>query len=169
MSSAGSPTVMSHHHARNLWAGGKDPWTAATWLPCWNPETREVLVFHAANDGSKDAVANLAQAYITNCEAHPDQINFDPLIELEADSYESKHGRRIYYPVFDTVDWIERPTAILRVMPPPVKMLELTATPAPTFGELPPAKSDQHQPIAAKAKPKKSAKPNNDLDDEIAF
>jgi hypothetical protein len=81
----------------------KDPWTLASWVPFWNPDSREVLLFHAANDGSRDAIANLVQAYVDNREAHPDQANHDPLIELGADHYDGHH-RRIYFPIFDIVD-----------------------------------------------------------------
>jgi hypothetical protein len=115
----------------------KDVWTNASWLPFWNPESREVRIFHAANDGSRQAVANVVECYVTNCTARADQINYDPLTELAVDSYESKHGRRIYYPVFETVSWIERPAALQRVVPPPVKVLQLTAVPAspPEIGD----------------------------------
>jgi hypothetical protein len=164
-----------------LWPTDKDPWTSATWLPFWNPETREVLVFHAANDGSKEAVASLTQAYVVNCETHPEQINFDPLIELGADSYESKHGRRIYFPTLDIVEWIERPAAVRRIVPPPVKQLELTANPV----EADPVEADPVPATTAPAKVKPKAKPkaggaeirppkatsslHGDMDDEIPF
>jgi hypothetical protein len=153
-----------------LWPNNKDPWTSATWLPFWNPETREVLVFHAANDGSKDAAANLTQAYVDHCETRPNEINFDPLIELSADSYESKHGRRIFFPIFEIVDWIERPAAVRRIVPPPVKQLELAATPLaadPVPATTTPTERDQREPAVPKAKPKRSAK--SDMDDEIPF
>jgi hypothetical protein len=148
------------------WPGDKDPWTAAMWLPFWNPETREVLVLHAANDGSKDAVANLTQAYVANCETRPEQINFDPLIELNVDSYESKHGRRIYFPAFDIINWIERPAAARRIMPPPVKQLELAAN----------SVADPVPATAAPAKAKTKVKMKEqkagggvDFDDEVPF
>jgi hypothetical protein len=142
--------------------GEKDPWEPASWLPFWDVESREVLIFHAANDGSRDAVASLAGAFADNREAHPDQINHDPLIELNAGHYDGQH-RRIFYPIFDIVDWIERPAALLRVIPPPVKVLDLKA--------LPPAQSDQHEPVAVKAEPKKAIAPGRarDMDDEIPF
>ena len=143
----------------DLWPHGKDPWAAASFLPFWNPETREVIVFHAANEGSKGAIANLIEAYVNNVAAHPEQTDFDPLIELGVDSYESKHGRRIFFPVFETIEWIERPAAIRRVGPPPVKMLELTATPPqPEFGTAAaPAKSTELRSFRA------------DMDDELPF
>jgi hypothetical protein len=98
----------------------KDVWTSASWLPFWNLESREVRIFHAANDGSRQAVANVVECYVTNCAVRTDQINYDPLTELAVDSYESKHGRRIYFPVFETIFWIDRPAALQRVIPPPV-------------------------------------------------
>ena len=143
----------------------KDPWTLASWVPFWNPDSREVLLFHAANDGSRDAVANLVQAYVDNREAHPDQANYDPLIELSADHYDGHH-RRIYFPLFDIVDWVERPAAVQRVLPPPVRALDLKALPP----SQPPAESIASTESAAplvKVKPKKSA--GRDMDDEIPF
>jgi hypothetical protein len=154
----------------DFWPNSKDPWASASWLPFWNPETREVLIFHATSDGSKDAVVDLTQAYVLNCELHTDQINYDPLIELSVDSYESKHGRRIYFPVFETLDWVERPTAVRRIIPPPVKMLQLTAVPTVVPATPPsdtiPAKSDQSASAVAKSK---SKKPVNFDDMDIPF
>jgi hypothetical protein len=54
-----------------------------------------------------------------------------PLIELAADSYRNTHGKQIFIPIFDINDWIERPTGVRRVLPPPVKTLDLQALPAP--------------------------------------
>jgi hypothetical protein len=143
----------------------KDPWTLASWVPFWNPDSREVLLFHAANDGSRDAVANLVQAYVDNREAHPDQADYDPLIELGADHYDGQH-RRIFYPLFDIVDWIERPVAVRRVLPAPMKLLELTAMPAspPTT----PPKLEQSAATVAKSKPKTPVTSEMD-DDEIPY
>ena len=153
--------------AEYLWPNGKDPWTPAVWLPFWHPETREVLLFHAANEGSRAAIANPTEAYALACEAHPDQLNFDPLIDLASDSYESKHGRRIYNPILEVVDWVERPAAVRRVIPPPVNVLELTAEPQPQLEYDPSDPFAEPEPAApAKARPKKK-KP--DPDDGIRF
>jgi hypothetical protein len=168
------------------WGNGKDPWVRIDLLPFWDVESREVLLFSAANQGSRDAVANLVGAYINNIEVHPEDLNKVPLVELETDSYVNKHGKKIFYPIFEIVDWIERPAAVRRILPPPVKMLELTAAPSTTtpMSEktavvAPPAessspisaKSDQREPVATKAKPKKSGghAPASDMDDEIPF
>jgi hypothetical protein len=156
--------------------GDKDPWASASWLPFWNPETREVLLFQAANDGSKGAVADIVDAYCTNVSLHPEQANFDPLVELSVDSYENKHGRTIYRPVFETLDWIERPPAILRLKPPPVRQLELAALPPPDVKAgaevipiekpaLPKAKKKQQQKVGGGGGGRASA----DMDDEIPF
>ena len=121
-------------------------------LPFWDPESREVLLFSAANKGSRDAVAHLVEAYIDNAEVHPEHLSRVPLIELEADSYTNKHGKKIFYPIFSILDWVERPVAVRRILPPPVKMLQLTA--------LPKRHPPQQNPIGAhlwrKAKAKKS-------------
>jgi hypothetical protein len=133
----------------------KDPWTLASWLPCWDPETFETLLFHAPNDGSRNAVANLTEAYVDYREAHPDQANYDPLIELNADHYDGQH-RRIYFPILDVLDWIERPTSLRRVLPPPVKALDLAALPAPA-------------PAPSPSIPTKQSTRSPGLDDEIPF
>jgi hypothetical protein len=158
------------------WENGKDPWVRIDLLPFWDVESREVLLFSAANKGSRDAVAQLIEAYINNIEAHPEDLNKVPsLIELESDSYVNKHGKKIFYPVFSILDWVERPTAVRRILPPPVKLLELTAVPT-AVPAAPPndttsAKSDQRAPAAAKTKPKKSGgrARATDMDDEIPF
>jgi len=111
--------------------GDKDPWQRVDFLPFWSPESREVLLFTASNQGSRDAVANLVDAYCNNLAEHPEDQNKVPLIELGTDSYKNTHGKHIFVPIFDMNDWIERPAAVRRVLPPPVKMLNLTALPAP--------------------------------------
>ena len=141
-------------------------------LPFWDVETREVLLFSATSQGSRDAVARLVEAYINNVEVHPEDLHRVPLIALESDHCVNKHGKKIFYPVFEIVDWIDRPAAARRILPPPVKMLELTALPSPVPATPPtPAKSDQRTLAAPKAKPKKSGghAPLPDMDGEIPF
>jgi hypothetical protein len=155
-----------------FWPDGKDPWVRIDLLPFWDVESRELLLFSAANQGSRDAVAHLVAAYINNVEVRPEDLSKAPLIELETDSYVNKHGKRIFTPIFAVIDWIERPAAVRRILPPPVKMLELAAVPATQPS---PAKSDQRVPAVAKSKPKKpvsdeSSKPVSfDMGDEIPF
>jgi hypothetical protein len=149
----------------NLWLNAKDPWTSASWLPFWDPETREILLFHAANDGSRDAVANLTAAYVTNCEARPEETDHDPLIELATGDYINSQGRKIFFPIFETVDWIERPPAVRRIKPPPVKLLELTAAAPPAAESL--VESEQQAPPRAKSK--LVAGGGGGRDDEIPF
>jgi hypothetical protein len=153
--------------------GDKDPWTSAAWLPFWDVESREVLIFHAANDGSRDAVASVVECYVNNAAVRPNQTNYDPLIELSVDSYENKHGRRIYFPVFLTIDWVEHPAHLQRVVPPPVKMLQLTAAPAPQPEE-PPAETIPTDVVgtdtASKLPPKQKRKtkpPATSLEDDM--
>ena len=50
------------------WENGKDPWVRIDLLPFWDVESRELLLFSAANKGSRDAVAQLVEAYINNIE-----------------------------------------------------------------------------------------------------
>jgi hypothetical protein len=158
------------------WEKGKDPWVRVDLLPFWNPESREVLLFSAANTGSRDAVAYLVEAYVNNIGVHPEDLSKVPLIELEIDSYTNSHGKQIFIPIFAIIDWIERPAAVRRIAPPPVRMLELTALlPAVPATPPTPAKTDQRAPAAAKAKPKpknpdEASKPVSfDMDDEIPF
>jgi hypothetical protein len=152
------------------WENGKDPWTRIDLLPFWDVESREVLLFSAANKGSRDAVAHLVEAYINNVGVHPEDLNKVPLVELESDSYVNNHGKKISYPIFAIIDWIERPAAVRRILPPPVKMLELAAVPASSPSDTVSAKSDQRTP-AAKSKPKKLGAGGRvpDMDDEIPF
>jgi hypothetical protein len=157
----------------------KDVWTSASWLPFWHPTSFELRIFHAANDGSRDAVANVVEGYVNNCVIHPDQINFDPVIELNVDSYENKHGRQIFYPIFDTERWIERPAAVRRIVPPPVKMLLLTAAAAPQIeasASAPPVDAVEASTTAPQVPPKQKLKTKSatksyrdDMDDEVPF
>jgi hypothetical protein len=146
------------------WPEGKDPWVQIDLLPFWDLDSREVLLFSAANQGSRDAVANLIETYVNNIEAHPEDSHKVPLVELATNSYRNRHGKEIYVPVFEVINWVERPNAVRRILPPPVKMLQLTAAPtvapaAPPSGTIP-VKSDSR----AKSKPKKPV--NFDVDDE---
>jgi hypothetical protein len=149
---------------QELWPDGKDPWVNIDLLPFGDVQSREMLLFSAANQGSRDAVARLVAAYIHNVEVRPEDLNKVPLIELETDSYVNKHSKRIFVPIFAIIDWIERPAAVRRILPSPVKMLQLTAAPTVAPAATPsgaiPAKSDSR----AKAKPKKLV--NFDMDDE---
>jgi hypothetical protein len=153
----------------------KDPWQRIDLLPFWDPESRELMLFSAASQGSRDAVASLIGAYADNLAAHPEDRGKVPLVELATDSYENTHGKQIFIAIFEVVDWAERPTAVRRILPPPVRVLELTAVPtvpATPPSDPTPAKSDQRAPSVTKAKPKKSAErhaPAPDMDDEIPF
>jgi hypothetical protein len=148
---------------KEFWPDGKDPWQRIDLLPFWNVETREVLLFSAANVGSRDAVARLVEAYVNDLGVHPDDLNKVPLIELETDSYVNKHGKKIFVPIFPIIDWIERPAAVRRILPPPVKMLELTAVPTavPATPPTPTTKS--------KSKRSSGRASAVDMDDEIPF
>jgi hypothetical protein len=133
-------------------AGSKDPWQRVDFLPFWNPESREVLLFTASNQGSRDAIANLVEAYCNNLASHPEDRGKVPLVELATDSYENTHGKQIFIPIFDINDWIERPAAVRRILPPPIKMLDLTALPLP-----------------APAIQAKQSTESSDMDDSIPF
>jgi hypothetical protein len=153
------------------WENGKDPWVRIDLLPFWDVDSREVLLFSAANQGSRDAVAHLVAAYINNVEVHPEDLTKVPLVELETDSYLNKHGKKIFTPIFAIIDWIERPAAVRRILPPPVKMLELAAVPTAVPATQPsPAQSNQRVSPVAKAEPKQSGgrAPVPDMD-EIPF
>ena len=160
-----------------FWPDGKDPWVRIDLLPFWDVNSREVLLFSAANKGSRDAVAQLVEAYINNIGVHPEDLTKVPLIELETDSYVNKHGKRIHVPIFSIIDWIERPAAVRRILPPPVKLLELTAVPTAAPATSPsdsiPAKSEPRAPAVAKSKPPKKsggrAPVPDDMDNEIPF
>jgi hypothetical protein len=158
-----------------LWPDGKDPWEQVYLLPFWDVESREVLLFSATNRGSRDAVAALIGAYLNDVEVHPEDLHRVPLIELESDSYVNKHGKRIYVPIFSILDWIDRPVAMRRILPPPVQMLQLKVLPAPTgtpATQPTPAKSDKRTPVV-KAKAKNSTNTESskliDFDDEVLF
>jgi hypothetical protein len=149
------------------WENNKDPWVRIDLVPFWDIESREVLLFSAANQGSRDAVANLIDIYVNNIAVHPDNLDKVPLVELASDSYTNNHGRQIFFPVFEILNWIERPAAVRRILPPPVKMLELTAAPAAESDSRIPAESTSRAPAATKLKPNKPA--TSDMDEPIPF
>jgi hypothetical protein len=153
------------------WLNGKDPWQPVTLVPVFDPESREPFLFTTTTSGGHDAVASLITAYTDHCEEHSDR-NELPLVELNSDSYLNTHGKRIHFPIFEILSWVERPAAVLRIKPPPLTTLMLEAkavdsmikpaTPETEFGA-----PTQPREAAVKAKPKRSIKA--DMDDEIPF
>jgi hypothetical protein len=146
----------------STWEGGKDPWTPVTFLPCWEPETRIVWLFSAASDGSRDAVANHLEAYASYIEAHAEDQNKVPLIDLDVDDYTNTLGRKIYVPRLDLMGWIELPPALFRVTPPPPKEITLIASPK--------SKDEPAAPVQQKPKVKKAKTGvRSDFDEDTPF
>jgi hypothetical protein len=115
----------------NHWHNGKDPWEATVLLPLFDPETREVYLFTSSNDGGRKAVAALIDAVTDNAVAHPEDADKAPLCQLESDSYINTNNKRIFFPIFSILDWVERPDAVRRIKPPPVLTIESKPEPEP--------------------------------------
>jgi hypothetical protein len=149
----------------SCWSDKKDPWQPVSILPFWDPETHEIFIFSSSAQGGRDAVAYLIEAYADNCAGHPEDAGKLPLVELCSDSYVNAHGRTIYKPLFEIRNYIERPTALRRVKPPPVSMLAIEdkSAPAPTVIEGAAAKRPTKQ------KHKITSSKDDDMDDTIPF
>ena len=92
------------------------PWRIVRALPFWDPETREMFVF-TAEGSSGDAIANLTLAWADYKEAHPTEADYmAPLIELA--SRPPSEGEAYHVPIFNGIDWIERPAALRHLKPP---------------------------------------------------
>ena len=90
----------------------------------------EVIDFMRKQKLSLDDLINVGDADLKspdNLAAHPEDHGKVPLVELMTDSYHNNHGKQIFVPIFEIVGWVERPAAVRRILPPPMKMLELTA------------------------------------------
>jgi hypothetical protein len=110
---------------RNRWHGGKDPWHPVVLLPMYDPETREPFLFTSTNDGGKDAVTALIDAVVDNVALHADDTNKLPVCGLASNSYLNSHGKEIFVPIFEIMNWTERPEAVRRIKPTPIEMLAI--------------------------------------------
>ena len=66
--------------------------------------------------------------------ANPEDADKVPLCQLESDSYINTHNKRIFFPIFLVLDWVELPDAVRRIKPPPpppVLAIESKVEPAP--------------------------------------
>jgi hypothetical protein len=104
---------------KNLWRNGEDPWRWIAALSLFDLETHEIFLFTTSSMGGLDATGVLAEAYADNVAAHPEDVNRLPVVELASDSYVNTKGKKIFNPIFDIVDWAERPAGIRRLKPPP--------------------------------------------------
>jgi hypothetical protein len=84
-------------------------------------------LYTATSQGSRDGITNVADAFLENGEHHPEDADKLPLIELASDSYVNSKGKRIFFPVFEILAWVERPAAVRHLRPPPVALLTLEA------------------------------------------
>jgi hypothetical protein len=150
---------------QDRWSGGKDPWQPVVLQPMFDDETRESFLFISSNQGGRDAVAILTNAFVENSELHPEDAGKLPLCSLASDSYLNTHSKRIHFPIFEIIDWIERPAAVRRIKPPPVVMLaiEQQVQPEPS--------TESSAPPKAKSKIRSKAGGGglNALDDEVPF
>jgi hypothetical protein len=161
---------------KSTWVNDRDPWTAVTVLPLFDPETRQVYVF-SATYSARDAAANLLEAFTDHSAAHPEAADQLPLIQLCVREYVRSDGNPGYAVAFDIVDWVERPKAVLHIHPPPLNITatETTKTNGKAASESAGEDSAESKSLAedkgVKAKPKrKIAIPGTtDMDDEIPF
>jgi hypothetical protein len=151
---------------KSRWYNGQDPWEPTVLLPLFDLKTREVYLLTSSNDGGRKAVATLVDAVVDNATSRPDDADKVPLCELESDSYVNTHNKRIFFPIFSILDWVERPDAILRIEPPPLPVLAIedkSEASEPVEVELPPPRKRQRVAAAG------GGGVRADMDDEIPF
>jgi hypothetical protein len=143
------------------WIDKRDPWTAITVLPLFDPETRETFVFTAAF-GERGAAGNLIEAYVDHIAAHPEAADQLPQIGFYVRTYTRSDGKPGYALQFDIDGWVDRPKAVLHIAPPPLTI----TTEAGKAGS---GKSAESSTDEKAAKPRKIAVPGKDMDEDIPF
>jgi hypothetical protein len=96
------------------WPDGKDPWTLIRVLPLFDPETHEIFVWKAGGFSEANAIAILTDAWRERLEAHPEDADKVPVIELDSE----RKGDDNFNPLPDLVDWITRPPILRHINPP---------------------------------------------------
>jgi hypothetical protein len=102
---------------KSRWRNGVDPWQLAYYPPAYEEETRQRYIFTTSSTGGKDALATLQEAFADHNETLA--AAQCPVVELLSDSYVNNFGKRIYFPIFGIVGWVDQPSFFRAVTPPP--------------------------------------------------
>ena len=157
---------MLGHNDKTLWRDNdSDPWRLTSFLPLVDQsDAGQLFLFSTSTQGGKDAFANVLDAYADNRKVHADEI---PLVELARDSYEHAFYGRIFTPMFEIVEWCERPIGIKPIYAP-VSQVPIAA--AGANGRLieheRPSTHSADQPATDEPEPGRFP---DDLNDEIPF
>jgi hypothetical protein len=121
------------------------------------PRNATTFYVVTTSDGGKDALAALQVAFAEYNEARPDKEPQWPLVELTSDSYINSFSKKIFFPIFDILDWQDPPANFQAVTPPPNTVAKIEHK--PDFDEAADAATDKAtaQPIG------------QDLNDAIPF
>jgi hypothetical protein len=164
------------------WADSeKDPWMPVSGLPLFDPKTRQNFIFLALFS-ARDAVAELIQAFVDHATADPEHADQVPLVTFAVREYTKSDGNPGYALYFEIEGWIDRPSAVLHINPPPLSISNSKA--ADDFGtvadeftraEDPSTKAPASDKAKAKAKPARKIATaggkslSDDMADEIPF
>ena len=182
------PREQLDENDKRFWRNPQDPWRLTYYLALHDPATREQFIFSTSSGGGKDALANLQEAFADHNEkAAPEDYEW-PFVELASDHYVNTYGKKIFKPIFETVDWVKPPPAFRLPKPPAataIMVTDFTRRPAlehlaeewppkPTTADPPvekavSTKSDESAPKTAKAVTKPAPRKKPDMDDEIPF
>src|SRR5262249_24085744 len=102
--------------------------------------------------------------------ANPEDADKVPLCQLESDSYINTHNKRIFFPIFLVLDWVELPDAVRRIKPPPpVLAIESKVEPAPESEPESDGGGETRLPPKRKRQRVAAGGGGNVIDDEIPF
>jgi hypothetical protein len=131
-------------------------WQRTVLLPLYDYTTNATFIFTSQNKGGRDAVVKLIDAMSAVYAVHPQDIGKVPVCTLASDSYVNTHKKHIFYPIFETVGYIERPAGVHRITPPPPATLAIEHNPPTELVDVRPA-------------PKTTVSGVPDVADEIPF
>lgn len=144
------------------WADNKDPFVKVSVLPAFNETTRQLYIIVAAY-GERSEVGNAIDAFVDRNATRGEGEEEVPIIQLCARAYTKGDGTDSYAMQLDVDGWTTRPAAVLKVLPPPLKVTETSKSNDEA------AKSSTTDK-SAEAKPKrKIAVAGDDMDDVIPF
>jgi hypothetical protein len=113
-------------------------WKKVVLLLLYDLAGHGVFILTSQSRGGRDAVVNLIDAMSDVCAGHPEDVGKLPICELASDSYNNSVRKHIFFPIFETVGFAERPEEVRRIKPSPPEALAIehkseipAATPTP--------------------------------------
>jgi hypothetical protein len=86
----------------------EDPWQRIVEVKLQGPGSSPAhYLYTARSKGGRDAIVGLVDAWISERRRNPTAL---PAVQLGTDFYKTKQGRRVDYPVFEVVGWVDART-----------------------------------------------------------